>query len=173
MDQLEAVIYRFPVSAKIASPTEETGATPVIVDDLLGSGDAKPSERGFLRAARRDLTPDEAASAAGIRWIQYDLERLDNECSTLHRTIDQLRHKNDTLLAEFNDQRVELETLKASAKTSLRNEILANLCLAGGSAGLGAASGFVLLPAVHDFAVVVLIVSGVLFLGGILLRVFK
>ena len=62
-------------SAASASATEETGATP-IASEGEGLGKAKESPRSFLQSARRNLTPEEAQSPAGVRWLTHEVERL-------------------------------------------------------------------------------------------------
>jgi hypothetical protein len=158
-------------SAASASATEETGATP-IASEGEGLGKAKESPRSFLQSARRNLTPEEAQSPAGVRWLTHEVERLDQECAAQRADITDLRSQCDHLKDQFNDKRVELETVKAASNISTRNEMLSALSLAGGSAGLGACTGFLSTPA-SGLAIVGSVISGVLMLGSIGLRVWK
>jgi hypothetical protein len=174
IDPPSATIYHFPVAnlTKHSSPTEEAGAVPIAPsgepqDEIKGSG------RTFLRAARRDLTQEEAASPAGVRWLQHDVERLDQDCLALRKEIQDLREKHETLSTEYHDKRIEVEALKAVARASIRNEILANMCLAAGSAGLSVMPGYLSIPAATQLAEVGLVVSGLLFFAGIALRMWK
>ena len=154
------------------SPTEETGATPVAAAGTSGPA-AKSSARDFLQAARRDLTDDEASSAAGRRWLIYEIERLDTDCADARSEIRDLRDKHDALRERHNEQKVELETLKARRETTTRNEILAYLAFAIGSAGIGAAPSYFSVSGAATLSYVVLAASSLLLLGGLGLRVWK
>jgi hypothetical protein len=133
----------------------------------------KESPREFLRAARRNLTEVEAASPAGIRWLTHDVERLDQECGALRGELSELRTRHEVLQNEHMDKRVEIESLKAKSRDSLKTEILSIICMSAGSVGLGAAPKYLDIPEAAQFAVIVLAVSVVLIIGGIVLRVWK
>jgi hypothetical protein len=164
-------IYRFPVSPNLAA-TEEAGAKPVALA-LSGSDEAKEPARSFLKFARKDLTAEQAASPAGVRWLQYEADRLETECNITKHALEAVRGDHDKLSGEFHNQRVQLETLRGAKNASIRNEILANLCLAAGFAGLGAVPGYFSIATAASLAYVGLIISGVLVIGGITCRVWK
>jgi hypothetical protein len=181
IDSCGATVYEFAVAGKkIAtgaakthgtSATEETGATPVQQDQEAVA--AKESARSFLQAARRNLTEEEASSPAGIRWLTHDVERLDHECSELREQMDDLQARYDVLKEQYNDKRVELETIKGATRTSVRNEALTYLCLSVGSAGLGACPGYLSVQGATSLATIGIVISGLLVLGGIVLRMWK
>jgi hypothetical protein len=158
--------------AASASATEETGATPVAFE-AEGLGRAKESPRSFLQSARRNLTQEEAQSPAGVRWLTHEVERLDQECAAQRSEITDLRGQCDRLKDQYSDKRVEVETVKAASNTSTRNEALSALCLAGGSAGLGACTGFIATPGATGLAITGTIISAVLIVGSIGLRAWK
>src|SRR6185312_14754405 len=110
---------------------------------------------------------------AGVRWLQYDADRLEQECNAARIALNALKGAHEQLTNQFHDQRVELASLKGTGHASVRNEILANLCLAAGSAGLGVAPGYFAVPAAAGLATIGLVVSGLLVLGGISCRVWK
>jgi hypothetical protein len=164
-------IYRFPVAPNLAA-TDEIGSRPVVatIEDLVES---KEAPRSFLKAARKDLTPEEAASTAGMRWLQYEADRLEQECGGVRAALDELRNAHDTLTDQYHDQRVEVANLRGTKHASVRNEILANLCLAAGAAGLGVAPGYFSIAGAAGLAYVGMVVSAVLVVGGISCRVWK
>lgn len=170
MEQFEALIYKFPMSetAVALAKTDETGATPQQNGDI-----AKSDPRGFLDETRRKLTLEEAASAAGIQWFQYEIGRLDRETSRANAEISRLRGKNEDLIEKYNDKRVEVETLKGQAARSKKNEILSTLVIAAGSAGLGAAPSFFGVAEARTFAIIAMIISAMLVVSGIVLRMWK
>ena len=133
----------------------------------------KESARGFLKAARKDLTPEEAASTAGLRWLQYEAERLDQDCASLKTEMRELRHAHDALLSQYNDGRVEIERLTGLNRVKIRNEILSTLCIGAGGAGLGASPSLFIIPDATKFGQVGLVISGVLFMSGVILRIWK
>jgi len=154
-----------------SSPTEDTGATPLSAEP--GTVEVKESPRGFLRAARKDLTQEEASSPAGVRWLQYDAERLEQERATLG---EELRRVNDAyvkLQAEYVDSRIELEKLRGENTKLSRNDVLSTLCIGAGGAGLGAAPGYFEIATASHLAYVGATISGVLLLGGIVLRKWR
>jgi hypothetical protein len=152
--------------------TDEAGATPV-VPAASDSFAAKEGARAFLKAARTDLTPEEAASVAGVRWLQYEADRLEQECGAFRSELRDIRRAHETLSVQFHDQRVVVETLRGSRIASIRNEILANICLAAGSAGLAVVPPYLSVPAVAELAYVAGTVSVVLLLGGIFCRKWR
>lgn len=152
-----------------SSATEEAGSVAVSVEVVQ----VKESPREFLRAARRNLTEDEAASPAGIRWLTHDVERLDQECAALRMELSQLRERHDVLQRDHTDKRVEVESLKAKSRVSVKTEILSYLCMSAGSVGLGASPKYLAIPEAAQLAEIVLAVSVVLIVGGIVLRVWK
>src|SRR5262245_13809740 len=95
VDGPSAVIYQLGVAKRNIAPTEEGGSTPI--NDPGRDEAVKDSTRGFLQAARRNLTEDEAASPAGVRWLTHDVERLDQDCASLRNEMRELRGRYDTL----------------------------------------------------------------------------
>jgi len=170
VDPPEATIYQFPVDTSKLSATEETGAVPIAPGEAR-EGEAKDSGRPFL--TRRNLTEEEAASPAGLRWLQHDAERLDRDCAVVRKENQDLRERYDALQVQLSDKRVEIERLTGSSRISLRNEILSYLCLTAGAAGLGAAPAYLSAPSTAPLAMVGLAISGILFLGGLILRAWK
>src|ERR1043166_3189415 len=110
MDRETATIYHFPMSSRevtaVRTPSDEAGSTPVAESRDLVS----PPGRGFVK--RRDLTLEEAASVAGIRWLQYDADRLDTECTSLREEVAELRSKVWDLTTQYHDNRGEVEAPK-------------------------------------------------------------
>jgi hypothetical protein len=111
IDHSAAVIYQFAVAATQSSPTEETGAVPVTPGPV---DEGKELDRGFLRAARKDLTEDEAASPAGVRWLQYEAERLDKDCATNRAEFRELRITHESLQSRCHEACIQIEQLKGA-----------------------------------------------------------
>jgi hypothetical protein len=153
---------------RVSSATEETGAVPVPVVTQ-----AKEGGRPFIAAARRDLSEREAASPAGVRWLAYDVERLDRECLETRQELQELRRRNDALTSELSDKKVELERERSKSSTSAQNDILTYLCATAGSVGLGACASFWTVPEAAALAQIGMVVSALVVLGGIVLRVWK
>jgi hypothetical protein len=168
IDSDDATIYQFPMGGKNL-PTDEAGAIPIAPAEE--AREVKDSGRAFLQAARRNLTEEEASSPAGIRWLTHDVERLDQECVALRREIQQFRQQCSSLMDQHHQKCIEVETLRAGSRLSVKNEILANLCLAAGSAGLGVMPSY--FSTAEYLAIVGLVVSAVLFVGGLALRMWK
>jgi hypothetical protein len=152
----------FPPSA---SATDEAGATPVDAPKELTT-----SSRSFLKATQRELTAEEAASPAGVRWLMHDAERLEAECGKLQDTLEGLRVEHDKLKEVYQNKRVELEQVRAGSKVTSQIEKLSSLSIAGGSAGIGASIKYLNDPTDHSFALVVLVISAMFVLGGVVLR---
>lgn len=170
MDQQEAVIYKFHMTGRAASATDETGA---VLTPPVEHGVQKASPRDFLDDTRRKLTQDEAASAAGIQWFQYEIERLDSEGKGLKADLSELLRKNEALTEDYNNKRVELEALRGSSAASKQNEILSTLIISAGTAGISVASIYLVDPHTEMFAKTVLGVSILLVAAGIFLRKWK
>ena len=134
IDARGATIYQFPMpeSGKVlgtTGPTDERGALPV------AGGEVKEAGRSFLEVARRNLTEEELSSPGVRRFLLYEVERLDQLCV-----------KYEPFVEKYHDQRVTIATLTEGAKTSRWIEILSSMCLAIGSAGLGASISFLTTP---------------------------
>lgn len=171
IDPLRSNIYRFPMPPSL-SATDEAGATPVVSAEPEAA-EAKEPRRSFLKGARRDLSEDEARSAAGVRWLQAEADRLEQECGEARSETGKLRRDYDSVLERYHDQRVDLATLQGTRKISIRNEILASLCLVGGSSGLSLLPTYLDIPWLARFAYIGLVVCALLFLGGIACRIWK
>jgi hypothetical protein len=76
-------------------------------------------------------------------------------------------------LERYNDQRVELESAKARANVSVRNEVLSYLTFSVGAAGLGFAPSLVAASATEATGIIILALCSLLMIGGIALRVWK
>jgi hypothetical protein len=169
IDHVPARIYQHAVSERSQSATEEAGAIPT----ADAGAEVKEPPRGFLKAARKDLTPEEASSPAGVRWLQYEAERLDQECDRMRGELEDLREQHNTVSLQYSEARLEIERLRGAKNVAVRNEILATLSLAAGSAGLSVTPAYLSIPSTFQFALVTLVVSAVLFLGGIFLRIWR
>jgi hypothetical protein len=156
----------------IDSATDEAGAVPLEEASDVAEVAHKPS-RTFLRASQRELTEQEAASPAGLRWLTYDIERLEAECFRLSERLAEVQDKHDVLRDTYSDQRVEIEKLGSRARVSIRNELLSYLCFSVGSVGLGVTPSLVLVQATALPGTILLAVSSLLLLGGLVLRVWK
>jgi hypothetical protein len=174
IDPTGATIYHFPVASitKSSSATEEAGAVPVVPAGTAAS-EVKESSRPFLAAARRNLTEEEACSPAGIRWLTHDVERLDRECSELHRDVKELRQRHDGLKDQYTERLVELEAAKKEGRGALRNEILSGICLCAGSAGFAIVPELSRMPEAGGIPSVIMAASAVMLIGAIALRVWK
>lgn len=153
------------------SITDERGAIPVMPD--AGVGEAKDSGRAFLRPAGRDLTSEEAATPAGVRWLLYEADRLEKENRSQQRELDDLKKKYDDLTTRYHDNRVSYERAIAKGNISVQNEILSSLALAGGSAGLSLCTSYFAVSGAFAFALAGTIVSAVLFVGSIVFRIYR
>jgi hypothetical protein len=163
MDQLEAVIYKFPMSDKtsFALATDEVGSVPVAND--VGTPEvSKEPPREFLRVGRKVLNEEELSSPAARRFMIAEIERLDAECTALRG-----------LAAPYNDLRVKCAVLEESQRRSRWYNILSVMCLSAGSAGLGAAPSYLAISDLHGVGWTFAIVSGVLVVAGIASRVFR
>jgi hypothetical protein len=87
--------------------------------------------------------------------------------------LSQLRERHDVLQQDHTDKRVEVESLKAKSRVSVKTEILSYLCMSAGSVGLGASPKYLAIPEAAQLAEIVLAVSVILIVGGIVLRVWK
>jgi hypothetical protein len=135
IDSDGATIYHFPMADSrkaigATGPTDERGALPVAV-----GGEVKEANSSFLEIARRNLTEEELSGPAARRFLLYEVERLDQLCA-----------KYEPFIEKYHDQRVMIASLTEGAKTSQWIEILSSMCLAIGSAGLGAAISFLTTP---------------------------
>jgi hypothetical protein len=104
IDHAPAKIYQHAVSERIQSATEEAGAIPT----ADAGAEVKEPPRGFLKAARKDLTPEEASSPAGVRWLQYEAERLDQECDRMRVELDGLREQYNAVSSQYNQAKLEI-----------------------------------------------------------------
>lgn len=152
--------------------TEETGASPIGTFGAEAS-EEKDQPRGFLKAARKDLTAEQAGSEAGVRWLQYEAERLEKECSATRSEIAGVRRDYKEISEKYNDQRVEMETLKGKQGIAKKNEILSTLSLGVGCAGLGVAPTYLSVPAVAGMAYSMMVICAVLVVGSIVCRMWK
>jgi hypothetical protein len=161
IDHPEATIYLFPVENKQTSATEESGSTPIENPDAPGN-ETKESPRGFLQVGRRNLTQEELSHPAVQRFLIFEIERLDRACADTGGYVEL-----------YHDQRVTIASLSENVKVSRKNDILSSLCLAIGSAGIGAAPSIIGLKEGGIPGALVGIFSAVLLLGGIASRMIK
>ena len=152
--------------------TDEAGARPVVSAEG-DSSEGKEAPRGFLKNARVDLSSEQAASPAGVRWLQYEVDRLERECADARSELMSLRQDFKQISDKYSDQRVAFATLDGKRGISIRNEILSGFCLAGGSAGLGLFPSYLGVPELANFAYVGMAISGILLLGSIFCRSWK
>jgi hypothetical protein len=168
VDRISSAIYQFRVAATQSSPTEDTGATPLPTQPA--AAEVKESPRSFLRAARKDLTEEEASSPAGVRWLQYDTERLEEERAALNAELKETKEEYTKLQEIYFESRIELEKLRGQNLKLSRNDVLSTLCIGAGGAGLGAVPGYFEVSGAQHLAYVGAVISAVLLLGGIALR---
>lgn len=157
-----AEIFRFPcMSEKLSSATEESGSTPVSPATALAEN-SKETPRGFLQAARRNLTEEDLDTPAARRFLLAEIERLDTICTD-----------HDGLITRYHDQRVTIAELTLGSAASRKSDLLSFVCLSIGSAGIGAAPSYFGLTGGTYYGIVILIGSVVLFGAGILSKVVK
>jgi hypothetical protein len=167
IDHPTATIYEFPMAEKanplvatgLTGPTDERGALPVVT-----GGEAKEAGRSFLEVARRGLTEEELSGPAARRFLLYEVERLDQLCA-----------KNESFVQKYHDQRVTIASLTEGARTSRWIEILSSICLAIGSAGLGATVSFLTAPGAANLSWgwIAFGLCLILTVAGVAPRVFK
>jgi hypothetical protein len=111
--------------------TEEGGQK---VDILPGgvSDQVKTPRLGHLQRVRRDLSEDELSSPATLRFLVAEIERLDKENSLLESFRDRYYQK-DKESSILSERMMKDDTVRA----------LSSVCLAVGSAGLGAAPSYI------------------------------
>jgi hypothetical protein len=161
IDRPSAEIYYFPMASGIASATEEAGSIPIAADEAAAAG-TKEAARGFLQAARRNLSEEDLATPAARRFLIAEIERLDERCIELA-----------TFEKSYNDQRVEIAILTEGARKSRWIEILGFVCSSIGAAGIGAAPSYLSLPGGVVVGVMMLIFAAILFLVGLLPRIVR
>lgn len=96
------------------------------------SGSVKTPRLGHLQRARRDLSEDEISSPATLRFLIDEIERLDKENSLLESFRSQF-HQKDKETSILSERMMKDDTVKS----------LSSVCLAVGSAGLGAAPSYI------------------------------
>ena len=143
------------------SATEEAGSTP-LSSAAVAAADAKETPRSFLSVARRNLTDEELAAPAARRFLIAEIERLDQICT-----------ENQVIVTEYHEQRVTIAKLQETTKPARWIEILSSICLAIGSAGLGAAPSYFSIPSATSVGVVVVALSAILLVAGIAPKVWK
>ncbi|MDE1918868.1 MAG: hypothetical protein KGJ57_22890 [Sphingomonadales bacterium] len=140
--------------------TEEAGSTPVPSQE-----EAVPEKRemrGFLGAAKRDLTDEELASPAVRRFLIAEIERLESECSYLK----EIQNK-------YNNLRVSNAALTEQSKFSVRIEVLTFLASSVGAAGMGAAPSFITVDQLSKYGWIMLALSLILVVAGVISRFKK
>lgn len=147
--------------AGVSSATEETGSTP-LSSAAAAVSDTKETPRSFLNVARRNLTDEELAAPAARRFLIAEIERLDQLCM-----------EHEPIISSFHEQRVLIAELQATARPARWVEILSSICLAVGSAGLGAAPSYFSIPSAKPVGLVVVCLSTILVVGGIAPKVWK
>jgi hypothetical protein len=144
-----------------ASATDESGSVPVGAEEVAATA-AKEPARAFLQSARRNLSDAELSTPAVRRFLIAEIERLDKECMEL-----------EEFERQYNNQRVEIATLTASARASRWNDILSFVCLSIGSAGIGAAPSYLSLKDGATIGVMIALLSSVLVVVGVTSRVLR
>jgi hypothetical protein len=140
------------------SATEEAGSIPIVVSH----NETKQSPRSFLAPATRTLSEEELAAPGVRRFLISEIERLDERCATL-----------EVLADSYHNLRVEKAVLEARLRASKWHEVLSGLCLAAGSAGIGASSRFLSIDGAHDTGIILLVVSAILVVVGIASKAMK
>lgn len=177
MDRQDAIIYQFPMSARMPQMSEGTGATEEAGarrTDVDASIKAESGSRDFLETGRQKFPPEafKNPDVAPIiaRFLIDDCEKYAQEKHDLRDQMEEMRKKNEVLTKQNTDQLVEIATLNSNAKISKVNEILYVVSMAIGSVGLGAAQAFSTVEATHDVAVEGMILFAVLIIGSLILR---
>jgi hypothetical protein len=163
VDPSGAIIYQFPGPEKLEklSATEEAGSTPSPTPSNA-IGEVKESPRGFLQVSRRALSEEELSTPAARRFLIFEIERLDQQCSDYQGYAE-----------KYHDQRVLIAALEENQKTSRWNEILSFVCLTVGAAGLGSAPSYLSIQNTSNFGWIILVLSMVLVGVGVASRVWK
>jgi hypothetical protein len=146
-------------NANNTSPTDETGALPPPGGEASTS---KEPARGFLAAARRNLTAEELASPGALRLLIAELERLDQVCA-----------EQQGIVLKYYDQRETIASLTERTQTSKWTEILFISNLSVGAAGIGAAPAYFTIADGKWAGVVVLALSLILVSLGVASRIKK
>lgn len=161
IDRPGAAIYSLPMVSRVAAATDEAGSTPAAADEVAASAIKEPS-RQFLRLARRDLSDDELATPAARRFLIAELERLDEQ-----------NEEQRQIVALYHNQRVDIARLSSELGKSKYVELLSNVCLAIGSAGIGAAPSYFSLKDGTTIGLVILGLAVVLLVAGIAPKVIR
>jgi hypothetical protein len=143
------------------SATEDVGSTPTTFIGVGKAPEEKEPARGFLQPSRRALSEEELSTPAARRFLIAEIERLDQEC------------QESKEFQKYHDQRVTIAALEVVVRASRWNEILSSICLAIGSAGLGAAPSYVTIPSLAAFGWIIFGLSTVLVAGGVASRIWK
>jgi len=123
---------------------------------------AREPARGFLIAARRNLTEQDLDTPAARRFLIAEIERLDQICS-----------EHGELTTRFHNQRVQIAELLADGKAQRKTDFLSNVCLAAGFTGMGAAPAYLTLAGGVVYGVVILLGSACLAAASIISKVRK
>ncbi|WP_171614355.1 hypothetical protein [Roseicella sp. DB1501] len=161
IDRPPCAIYRFPMAPRTTSATEESGSTP-ISPDIAAATEKKEPARGFLQSARRDLNDEEVAVPAVARFLIADIERLEQDNA-----------EQKKIASLYHDQRVEIARLSEQNKKSKWIDILSYVCLAVGSAGLGASPSYLSIVNAWSLGVVFCVLSAILVITGVLAKVLS
>jgi hypothetical protein len=149
------------VSPQGPSPTDEAGAVPAA--ESAPAGEPKEASRSFLQSSRRALSEEELSVPAVRRFLIYEVERLEAQCK------DQLE-----VVVKYHDLRVEMASVKALDRANRWLEILSSVCLAIGSAGLGAAASYMSLPGTpYYIGWILLVLASLLVVVGVASRIRK
>jgi hypothetical protein len=140
--------------SKTGDVTDESGSVETEI-----AAEAKLSAHEFLKSGRRDLSEEEIRSATSVRFLISELEKSSDEISRLRPYVDKY-HEADKNLA----------VIRKSLESSKWNEILAAICLAVGSAGLGAAPSY---SAVGKISIFLIVFSLILIVASIIFRAKK
>ncbi len=146
------------MAEKTPLATDEAGATPLDTSESA----IKKSPRAFLELARRNLSEEELAAPGARRFMISEIERLDDRCIAL-----------EDIAQKYNDLRVEKAVLDEKVKASKWHEVLSGLCLAAGSAGIGASTKFFGILGAERESYLLLTISAVLVIVGIVSKVWK
>jgi hypothetical protein len=156
VEKRDAIIYQFPVSnlAERQSATDEAGAT--LEAGQQGHPSAKEMPRDFLRVGRKVLTEQDLATPAARRFMIAEIERLDADCDDLKK-----------IAQHYHDLRADFAAIRESHNSSKLIDVLSAVLLAVGSAGLGAAPGYLSVHGAESIGWTFVIGSALLVAGAV------
>jgi hypothetical protein len=107
-------------------PSDEAASKP------LPESPGIKRNRGFMKAARKDLSEEDLSTPAARQFLLDELERLDGEISELQE-----------FRGSYYEASTKVKVLEERQLRSSETEIMSNLCLTVGSAMLGASPSLI------------------------------